>query len=172
MGNKLLTCLGVFLLVGGVSVLAAVDTAQADDLKVYPGSYCHTRTSYSQLAQGRYSASGVSNPSQNRALKIYCPLIRDYMADDAGISKVEVWFHNPNRQKQIICHVVTHLKHGKTLHSKRAYSRRGVINGAFIISYGKDAGVWSSYTMTCTLPNSPTASDPVTIRAFKVREYD
>ena len=172
MGKKFITYFGLFLLAGGINLTAATDMVLADDLKVYPGSYCHTRKSYGQMAQGRYSGGGVSNLNQNQVLRIFCPLIRDYMADDAGISKVEVWFHNPNRRKSISCHVVTHLKHGRTLHSKRSYSRRGLINGSFVLAYGKDAGVWSSYTMTCTLPNSPNGRDPVTIHAFKIREYD
>ncbi len=172
MGSMMVKCLSLLLLIGGGTLMPSINQAEAADYKTYPASYCRPGTSTYRFGVGTLSVGGVSNVSRDRALNINCPLVRDYMAADAGISKIQVWFRNTNPQKRIICMVVTIQQNGRPVHYQRGVSRPGVVNGSLTIQYGKDAGVWSSYTLTCTLPESPNPSDPVTIHNFRVNEYD
>ena len=155
------------ILLGGLSVTSA----QADDSKLYPGSYCKARGSYS-IDDMTSGTGAISNTSFSSSVTVNCPIIRDSMASDTGIRRVRIWFRNNNTEKKINCRVETHHRTGALVKRVVGSTALGARQGSLLIQYGGDAGVDRHYILACTLPPTVENFRFPSIDAFQVDEFN
>ena len=153
--------IGVLLLGIGLEQTHAAESGEYD-AKVYPGAICFfpkPLAPFAGLANGARDDGTLENPEITGAgttPNVICPIVRDNMQTEGGLSQVKVNYENNHPHQSVACSVHTWRSLNRSnladVVSETQFSKR-IGRGEFRFYSPVPSHVWwSYYTVNCRLP--------------------
>ncbi len=157
-GNSNLFDIKALLLLSALFTAFCSQNIQAgQDGKIYSGSMCKPSASQDggYAPYVHYNTDGsVSNTSEQFSVTVVCPIIRDHMSNNDGLTSVVANYDDQNPYYNFFCSVQSRWKWDNRVLKSKNSSFHKTLGLSYLYVLGVDISRGSNtfYTMTCVLP--------------------